>query len=111
MNSIFSIIKELEQKLHRIEVRKDLNQLKNLLHDSFKEIGSSGTLYTKEDILSRLPGESPRELSSSDFSGRDLSDNLYQLIYKTEGTLRSSLWILEGNKWQLIFHQGTRTSE
>jgi hypothetical protein len=53
----------------------------------------------------------------SDFSLKEISENILQAIYKTERTeneiekvfsLRSSLWRKEGGKWKMFFHQATR---
>ena len=112
------ILKQLEVELHQPAVRADRGKLEALLHDSFTECGRSGRLYTREEILEEVCGESsPPPVWSQDFSTTKLSDELVLLTYKSahigaDGTLtshafRSSLWQLTSQGWKMRFHQGT----
>lgn len=107
----------LELELLKPEVRRSPSELNRLISDDFLEFGGSGKSFGKQEVLKRLPQESPPEFSSRDFQLRPLSDNIVQLIYKAtmlkagaaqiSYSLRSSLWQHNGDHWQMLFHQGT----
>ncbi len=91
--------------------------LEALLHESFTEIGASGRLYTRDDIIPLLLAQlshPPRTIS--DFHARPITNTVALTTYTLtrtdpDGTehhsLRSSLWLLEASHWRLTFHQGT----
>lgn len=91
--------------------------LEALLHESFTEIGASGRLYTRDDIIPLLLTEQthpPRTISH--FQARSITNTVALTTYTLtrsdpDGTQhhsrRSSLWLLESNAWRLTFHQGT----
>ncbi|MDA8792738.1 DUF4440 domain-containing protein [Bacteriovoracaceae bacterium] len=102
---------QLEKELHSEETRSNQERLDKLIHPGFKEIGLSGSYYTKENILQRLPDTIPVEINSYAYEAIELNASLVQLIYKTnisqQNHFRSSIWILENEEWKMIFHQGT----
>lgn len=57
-----------------------------------------GTVWTRKDILERLPHETPSQLKAFDFPDG--------AIFRP---LRSSIWMLNWTIWQMRFHQGTKT--
>ena len=74
------------------------------------EIGASGTVYNKEQIITSLLNEIPGEISATGFEYRKLCNELAQLVYRSTGTrfaIRSSIWKLEDGEWRIVFHQGT----
>lgn len=118
MNNLESEIKELEEKLLKHEVRADINQIENLLDDSFLEIGSSGSIYTKKDELNALPIEEKSIVwHLSDFQIKQIADDIVLALYKAHKrdhrtrkinySMRSSLWKKTDNQWKVVFHQGT----
>jgi hypothetical protein len=64
-----------------------------------------------------LPTETPPVITQQDFEYRVLADGLAQLTYRAtikraenqspSYSVRSSIWRFDGEKWQMIFHQGT----
>jgi len=48
---------KLEKELHDPAVRKSKKRLGELLHESFVEIGRSGEIYNRADILASLDAE------------------------------------------------------
>jgi len=54
---LLDTLKQLEMSLHHPEVRCSAERLGALLHPSFKELGSSGTKYTREEILVQLSSQ------------------------------------------------------
>jgi hypothetical protein len=113
--SLLRHLRELEESLLQPDVRKS-TQLVALLADDFLEFGTSGRIYTKEDLVALLQAESPSIQTTSNFRVALLAPSVALLTYviRHEGsppgyTLRSSIWQLRGEQWQMVFHQSTRT--
>lgn len=116
-------LRKLEESLLGDEVRASREKLDKLIHDSFVEIGYSGTTYTKTDILNDLPSqsESTSVCWSQDYDFITLASNLVLVMYREarmddNGKLsryakRTSIWLCNERGWQLKFHQGTPTDE
>lgn len=113
-----NLIIRLEKELHSSLTRSNYARLNELLAEDFYEFGSSGNVWTKADILTRLPAENKTApaIESRDFSMRKIAADTFFVTYisfrtiegKEERTaLRSSLWKKNGSGWQMIFHQGT----
>ncbi|MEN9338596.1 MAG: hypothetical protein RI945_321 [Candidatus Parcubacteria bacterium] len=117
MNELYNTIHELENSLLKPEVRSSFEQLNNLLADDFREFGSSGLVYSKKDILERLPLNTDKVVYVvSDFEIKNLSNEVVMVNFKTERvindkekviSLRTSLWRKENDVWRIFFHQGT----
>lgn len=107
----FNEIELLEKKLLVSATRKSINTLDELLADDFKEFGKSGLVYNKQDILSRLPNEEPREFNAKYFEVKSLGDTAYLINFRTLENgievLRSSIWKSIDGRLQMVFHQGT----
>ncbi len=121
MDALLKTLRTLEIELHRPDVRRNPQRLNLLLHDAFTEVGRSGTVYSKADILAQLPKENAdASIWSQAFSLAEVAPGVALLRYKsaheddagtlTRHTLRSSLWVLSPGGWQLRFHQGTATA-
>jgi hypothetical protein len=107
------LIRGLEEQLLQPEVRTSSERLAALLADEFIEIGSSGRVYNKQQIIDLLRHEgrqgSPPTLC--DFSARRLAAEVILVTYNIieSQTIRSSVWKLIDGRWQMVFHQGTRS--
>ncbi|MEU6954022.1 nuclear transport factor 2 family protein [Streptomyces sp. NPDC045714] len=95
-------------------VRASAELLASLLHPEFREIGTSGRLWTRETIIASLTAESaprPGPLTASRMRGSQLCADLVHLTFDTESkgvrSHRSSLWRLTQRGWRLYFHQAT----
>ncbi len=111
----------LEQKLHRPEVRRSPDAVRALLADDFMEFGCSGTVYDKASIIEALAAEPATEAALvpdvDEFTTRPLSETTVLVTYRSSRrgpdgigariTLRSSIWTLIDDRWQMLFHQGT----
>jgi hypothetical protein len=79
-----ALIRRLEEALLVPEVRKSAAQIAALLADEFVEIGSSGRIYDKDQIIGQLLQESgevsPRTVS--DFTARELADGLILVVFQ-----------------------------
>ncbi|HIE1097809.1 MULTISPECIES: DUF4440 domain-containing protein [Stenotrophomonas] len=110
-------LEALERALHTPQVRGDRARLAELLDEDFSEIGSSGQCYGRAAALAEIPLERAQVLIESEqFAVRLLADGLAQVRYRSryhvEGlaqpwVLRSSLWRRHGQRWRMLFHQGT----
>jgi len=110
-------IKKLELELLNPRVRQSPKKFKELLADDFLEFGMFGNKYSKSDILEHIPKWSSYGYEGSDFSMKILEESTVLLTYKAsvtnnktseiKDTLRSSIWQMRNDNWQMIFHQGT----
>lgn len=114
-------LRDLELRLLSPEVRSDPDQLETLLHPDFHEVGASGTVYTRVEVLAEFRGAPPTySVWAQDFEAREVVDGVTLLSYlsahmSADGALsrhaaRTSLWQYIGSRWQIRFHQGTLTS-
>jgi len=116
------ILRQLEESLHRHEVRTQTDQLTLLLHSSFMEIGYSGESYNFNTIVNALEAEAEPEfvIWSQQYQFIEIAPGVCQVLYlqarmDKAGKLsrhakRSSIWIETKVGWQMKFHQGTPTN-
>jgi hypothetical protein len=103
----------LEKRLLQPEVRKSPEELDILLADDFLEFGSSGRIYNKQQVIDGLANETRIEMTLMDFEIKLLAPDVVLATYRVlkhkdmKYSLRSSIWKLNGDKWQMVFHQGT----
>ena len=76
------------------------------------EYGSSGRVFTRDEVLELLACEEPICIQLSDYVARLLAPHVAIVTWRAirpDGTqsLRSSLWIRRDGRWQMLFHQGT----
>jgi len=115
-------LRRREVELHHPGVRLDETRLHALLHADFHEVGRSGRAYDRPTIVRFLAeqgrsAEGPPDVLPDQFAVRALGPDAALLTYRaahrqadgslTRHTLRSSIWVLEGDTWQLLYHQGT----
>ena len=119
--SIEETFRNLEQSLHRPEVRSSRELVESLLASDFSEIGASGQLYDRSTTVDGLLGETPAAQARlpivQDFVAAELAEDVVLVTYRSireasedlpeRATLRSSIWMLEGGNWRMRFHQGT----
>jgi hypothetical protein len=109
-------LRELEASLLTNAVRKDRARVDELLAEEFREFGRSGTAYTKAEILTFLQEEEEIRVTMKEFACKVVAEGVALVTYLGERTepngetieaLRSSLWAWRGQRWQMVFHQGT----
>jgi hypothetical protein len=98
---------ELEEQLIAPAVRASAQALARLIADEFIEFGSSGRVYTKEKVISQMVAAPNITVSIADFRVLAVSPDVALATYRTERSLRSSVWRREGKCWRIVFHQGT----
>lgn len=101
----------LEKELLRPDVRGDLGRTGILLHPDFTEIGSSGRVWSRDELMMALEGNPGETAEIEVISAERLSSNTMLLNYRSYGrtgsALRSSIWLLDDGRWRLRFHQST----
>jgi hypothetical protein len=112
-----AILRQLEEHLLQPNVRRSRQTVAELLADEFIEFGSSGRVFTKQQIIESLQHESPARFEITEFQAKALASCIVLVTYRTvrhgasDGqmaySLRSSIWKLSEGRWQMIFHQGT----
>jgi hypothetical protein len=107
----------LEERLHDPAVRRSADLAGALLDEDFVEFGSSGTIYGRAAILEALGQETDgadSPVSASDYALTWLSQDVALLTYRSKRgarhSLRSSIWRHRDGRWQMVFHQGTKTA-
>lgn len=105
---------ELEQRLMSQATRLDAEEISRLIADDFTEFGASGGIWHKPDIVEQLPGQPFTPRTISEFAVKQLSPNTALVTYHCHTgsitsvtSLRSSIWRLQGDRWQMVSHQGT----
>ena len=110
-------LRSLEEALLQQQTRQDAAQLDALLADDFTEQGVSGTVWTKPAVIAALQVENFSERKISDFRLRLLAEGVALLTYRAQrvatatrpqaNSLRCSVWQRDGERWRMLFHQGT----
>jgi hypothetical protein len=118
-------LKSLEETLLDPTTRRDRAIVAALLTEDFREFGSSGREWSREEILDHLATEdyTPPAIEDytppaiEDFRCQPITQDVALVTYKTVRTdpataetrsaLRSSLWVRDGGLWRIRFHQGT----
>jgi len=105
------LVKSLETELLTREVRENPKRIAELLHNQFEEFGKSGKTYDKKSIVEELPTFDYLEIQISKIEPTVLSENVIMLKYQSTMSglkaNRTSIWVNENRKWQMIHHQGT----
>ncbi|PKH43733.1 ribonuclease HI [Nocardioides alpinus] len=99
----------MERALLSDEVRADRAAVAALLHPDWQEVGRSGRLWSRDDLLDAIAPIPPVDLEvvSTDRAGQDAILLVWRASADGRSTLRSSLWVRVGGGWQQRFHQGT----
>lgn len=115
-HGIPALLVQSELKLMDPAVRADAAVVDALLDPDFVEIGQSGRLWSRSEMLDAL-GE--QEVSSA-LNAPDLTEvrvgalapDLYLLTYLLKAgpvwSRRSSIWRINDGPPRMVFHQGTR---
>jgi hypothetical protein len=117
-NSQVMLIRQLEERLFQFDIRKSEKEVAALLADEFIEFGSSGRVYDKQHAIESLQNELKKAMPQraiADFNTIVLAAGVILATYRIINTsgdtsmdsLRSSIWKLIDDRWQIVFHQGT----
>ncbi len=108
-----------EKALLTSGVRSSPEQLRALISEDFREIGSSGAYFGLPEVLENLPPNAQNwSAVAQNFECHELSENIMQVVYQCAineeinnepvYSLRSSIWRLKDGQWKMVFHQGTK---
>lgn len=108
-------LRDLEIKVMTAAGERRADDIRDLVAEDFFEIGRSGTAYSKAEVIAAIEVAPLRRFMVSDFkvvaSGNDWALVSYRAgertAYASSTSLRSTLWVERGGKWQIVFHQGT----
>lgn len=107
-------LQHLEESLWRAQTRYDRDYMESILHPDFFEFGRSGRRYTREQCLAANGEHIRAELPLRNFTACRVGPEVALVTYTSVVTSetvevgnRSSLWIRDGARWLLRFHQGT----
>ena len=119
--SVGLLLRQLEERLLQPEARKSAEAVGDLLADRFVEFGCSGRIHHKEESIRGLENEPMVRRSLTDFKTTILAPDIVLVTYRAAKygapgeqpaySLRSSIWKIINGRWQIVFHQGTLTTE
>ena len=114
--SVLAELRAREPVFHRVEFGTTRCDFENMTDAHFREVGASGRRYSRQDVLDTL---AQRHLvphgdvwETSEFHCIELGPDTYLLTYTllqdhVRVTRRASIWRRTGDKWQIVYHQGT----
>lgn len=112
--ALHELLQSLDEQLLDPQLRRKPERVAALLAEDFREFGSSGRVFDKTQIMQELLQETGYTRPTianfeMDLLAPGVALVTYQAIRETgaASSLRSSIWILRGDVWQVLFHQGT----
>jgi hypothetical protein len=117
--NLAALLLSLERKLMDPAFRRNRAEVSTLLAEDFREFGSSGRVWTRDATVDLLATEAlPAAFDVEDFAVQRIGEEAALATYRAvrrsaesgapQVSLRSSLWVLHGDRWQVLFHQGTK---
>lgn len=116
-DTLWAHLRSCEEALLDPAVRCNRARVSAFLADDFQEFGSSGTVWSREQILEMLATEDYHRPAMEDFKCHWIGDGVVLVTYRTvridpqpgqsAAALRSSIWIKDSEGWRVRFHQGT----
>lgn len=108
---------QLEQRLALVGQAISVDAANRLIADEYIEIGISGRIWRKAELVQAIASWPTIERTMEDFCVIEIASAVYLVTYKSRktlqsatGSLRSSIWRLTNGNWQIVFHQGTKTA-
>lgn len=118
MRKILEELKSREPIFHHPEkFGQNKQDIENQMCDEFWEVGASGNVYTKQDVIEtlceRYNDPNYQDIwEAKDFKLTQIAADNYLLTYiliqdETRVTRRSTLWRRVNSSWKILYHQGT----
>ncbi len=102
---------------HPDKFGKTKQDIENQMCDEFWEVGASGNVYTKQDVIEslhdRYSDPNYQDIwEAKDFELTQIALDNYLLTYiliqdKSRVTRRSTIWRKVNGQWKILYHQGT----
>ena len=118
--SVAAHLIRFEQALLDPAVRRDRAKVDALLAQDFLEFGSSGRIWTRQEIIDSLGAGTYTPPAGAPMDCVRLAADVALVTYRALRlnretgagieTLRSSIWVMRQGQWRLRFHQGTPTA-
>jgi hypothetical protein len=109
-----AVVEDCERALLTGAVRGDRVTAGLLLHKDFREVGQSGRVWDRDSVLDMMEVEAhagPVAIRAEGVSANGLAPDVVLLTFDSvtaDGRAhRSSVWVREAGRWQLLHHQGT----
>lgn len=111
-----TVVEALERRLLEPGIRSSGQELESLLADNFIEFGTSGRVWTRQEIIADLLLQPTTEVEVDSVASRHIGEDTVLITYRSrrvgeadlKEALRSSIWQRQGGNWKIVFHQGTR---
>lgn len=105
-------VRAAEEALLTSATRHDAARLTELLHPDFVEVGRSGRLWNREDIIAALLDETDRPTPHTDeWEVHQVAADVILATFRVVGRQResrhASVWVLHEGRPRLRYHQGT----
>jgi hypothetical protein len=115
LHAVLEELRAREPIFHRPEFGNARADLERLMHESYWEVGASGTCYSREFILQTLLTRVPDPTEASwvvrDFQVREIAAHnylaTYTLLQGVRVSRRATWWRRTPPDWQILYHQGT----
>jgi hypothetical protein len=115
LRGVLEELRAREPIFHRPEFGNARADLERLMHESYWEVGASGTRYSREFVLETLLTRVPDPAESSwvvrDFQVSEIAADNYLVTYTlfqgARVSRRTTLWRRAASGWQILYHQGT----
>ncbi len=110
-------LRVLEERLAMPSASETQESLALILAAEFREFGSSGRVFGRASVLEALVAGGRPQLKFEEFLATPVSYGAALVTYVARSvagpgwkppSLRSSLWVRRDDRWQMVFHQGTR---
>ena len=102
-------ILDLEKSLFKYNYMSNIDYLNSIIDDQYEEIGKSGLLFNKDDVIKELSNlKTDRDIKIYNYTCREISNNIYLVHYITKSNntniYRTSIW-KNDESLKIIFHQ------
>jgi hypothetical protein len=118
-NEVLAELMKKERFFHEPPTGTTRGELEAMTEDTFWEVGASGRLYSREDVLgileARIAKPSTEIWETSDAGIRELGADFFLLSYTLmqgkRKTRRTTIWHRVAHSWKAVYHQGTIVEE
>jgi hypothetical protein len=113
--AVLAQLKPLEPIIYAANDGRTRAYFEHLLAPDFCDIGASGRIYARHEVLAVLEGRQRNPYAEAwttrDHQLRKIADRHYLITYTlqqpTRTSVRTALWRQTEGGWQMVFHQGT----
>ncbi|EIE98913.1 nuclear transport factor 2 family protein [Saccharomonospora glauca] len=111
MDRDFETVIARELRLLDPAVRADDDAVRELLHDDFREFGSTGRVWDRRSVVEATRSDTAERIVAEDFRPVRLGPDAILLTYTARRggaiSLRTSIWARSAGSWLLLHHAGT----